>query len=260
MNIDLSQRRALVCGASEGIGRAVAQQLANSGASISLVARRSGALEEVRAGLSGVGHHVIVADLDHPESVGQIVGQHLEQVGPIDIVINNAGGPPGGPLEAAQAADFQKALNRLLLSGHSIIQQCLPYMKARGWGRIINIISTSVRQPIDNLGVSNTLRAATAAWAKTWSKELAPFGITMNSVLPGATETSRLRDIVERSVQKSGLSSEEVRASMLKEIPAGRFAQPEEIAFAVAYLASEQAAYINGIHISVDGGRTKSLL
>ncbi len=260
MIIDLTNKHALVCGASEGIGRSIAQSLAQSGARVTVCARRKEALENVVHDLVGGPHFYLVADMDEPQQMADRVADHISTCAPIDIIVNNAGGPPGGSMEAAQAADFHVALNRLLIAGHLVLQTCLPHMKQRGYGRIINVISTSVRQPIDNLGVSNTTRAATAAWAKTWSKELAPFGITMNSVLPGATRTGRLEDIIDRTALRTERTKVEVEKSMLAEIPAGRFATPEEIAHAVTFLASEQASYITGIHLSVDGGRTKSLL
>ena len=260
MNIDLSNRHALVLGASEGIGRAVAFSLASSGATVSICSRRASVLDDLVRQLPGGPHFSLVADMDSPKLLSDLIAEHIAKHGIIDILINNAGGPPAGPLADVVPEDFLKALNRLLISGHMALKECLPGMKQSNYGRIINIISTSVRQPIDNLGVSNTIRAATAAWAKTWSKELAPFGITMNSVLPGATRTGRLDDIIDRSAARSARSKEEVEKVMLAEIPAGRFALPEEIAHAVTFLASEQAAYITGIHLSVDGGRTKSLL
>jgi 3-oxoacyl-[acyl-carrier protein] reductase len=151
-------------------------------------------------------------------------------------------------------------MNRLLLSSHEIVKLCLPGMKAQGFGRIINVISTSVRQPLDNLGVSNTIRSATSAWAKTLSREVAEYGVTVNNVLPGATATSRLSSIITNTANRTGRSEDEVRAEMQKEIPMKRFAAPEEIAAGVVFLASEQAAYITGINLTIDGGRTRSLL
>ncbi len=253
-------RHALVCGATKGIGKACAIALAELGMRISLCARREEALEHTRTELQGSGHNILIADLDNVASFHDLAEKHCQRFGAFDVIVNNSGGPQGGPMQEADAAEFTRALNRLILAAHGVIRQNAEHMKAQRFGRIINVISTSVRQPIDNLGVSNTIRAATAAWSKTWSRELAPFGITVNSVLPGATRTQRLESIIQRTAERTGRSVLDVEQEMLKEIPAGRFAEAHEVAAAVAFLASEQASYITGIHLSVDGGRTRSLL
>ncbi len=260
MNITLNNRRALVCGASAGIGKAIAESFAKAGAQVILLARGNEALEKVLNGLEGSGHSVVSCDIQDLDQLSKVLTELNETDGAFDIVVNNSGGPPAGKLSEAMAEDFEKAMTRLLLSSHTIVKHCLPAMKTNGFGRIINIISTSVRQPIDNLGVSNTIRAATASWAKTLSREVAPFGITVNNILPGATATDRLEDIIQRTMQRTSKSRADVEAELLAEIPAGRFAKPEEIASAATFLASDQAAYVSGINLSVDGGRTRSFL
>jgi 3-oxoacyl-[acyl-carrier protein] reductase len=260
MNLNVQGRKALVCGATDGIGRAVAIALAESGASIVAFARSEEKLREFVQILPGTGHQILVADFDDPGAVQSVLKEYLAAHGTPDIVVNNSGGPPGGALSEASSQSFITAMNRLLLSSHEIVKLCLPGMKAQGFGRIINVISTSVRQPLDNLGVSNTIRSATSAWAKTLSREVAEYGVTVNNVLPGATATSRLSSIITNTANRTGRSEDEVRAEMQKEIPMKRFAAPEEIAAGVVFLASEQAAYITGINLSIDGGRTRSLL
>jgi len=262
INLDLTGKTAIVCGSSQGIGRAAAVELATLGANIILVARNAGALELVRDQLpvaEGQKHAVIAADFDHPEDLKQKVNQYLEKVHEVHILVNNSGGPNPGPANSAHEDEFRIAFNRHLICNQIMMQAVLPKMKAVGYGRIINVISTSVKQPIPNLGVSNTIRAAVGHWAKTLSLELAKFGITVNNVLPGATYTGRLQAIISTNAQKKQVEPDDAEKEMLKEIPTGRFAAPEEIAYAIAFLASPAASYINGINLPVDGGRTASL-
>lgn len=263
MHIDLYSKRALVCGASQGIGLATAQALAECGASVTLLARNIDDLHKALATLNTTenqSHDVLSVDFDNRESTIKILSEHISDTGSYDILINNSGGPPSGSLIDAEADEFIKAMNRLLLTGHSILQLLAPSMKAKQWGRVVNIISTSVRQPLQNLGVSNTIRGATSSWAKTLSFELAGFGITVNNVLPGATNTQRLQSIIERTAKNKGKTENEIKSVMAEEIPMKRFAEPNEIANAVAFLSSPLADYITGINLTVDGGRTKSLL
>ena len=262
MQLDLSGKKAFVCGSSKGIGRAVAISLAQSGAGVTLIARNESALKQVKAELctkSGQRHDVLVADFDDPERLGQVVSDYLSDSGPVEIVINNTGGPAPGPAHLASVDAFVSAFRAHLICSQLLVSQCLPGMQKAGWGRVINMISTSVKQPIMGLGVSNTIRGAVASWAKTLAGELAPFGITVNNVLPGATETERLAQIIENKSNKLKISTEDVVKKELAAIPAGRFAKPEDIAAAVTFLASPQASYINGINLPVDGGRTSSL-
>ncbi len=262
MNTDLTGKRTLVCGASQGIGRAVALELATLGAAVTVCGRNAQSLETVRRELyckPGQSHHVLVADFSQPEAVNSGILKHLAATGPINILINNTGGPPPGPAHTADPASFLAAFNQHLICNQLLVQALLPGMKSTGYGRIINIVSTSVKQPIANLGVSNTIRGAVASWAKTLAGELGRFGVTVNNVLPGSTDTGRLASIIDNKAAKSGKSREEVVTEEKAVIPLGRFAQPEELAFAVAFLASPSASYITGINLPVDGGRTSSL-
>lgn len=259
MNIDLSGKRAIVCGSTQGIGRATAQELAKAGAAITLIARNEEKLEEVLSGLPGEGHTCIVADFASPDFLRTALTSYLEKYPVNHILINNTGGPAPGPIVDAQPEQFVDAFSRHLLCNHLLAQAVLPGMKEVQYGRIINVISTSVKQPLPNLGVSNTVRAAVAGWAKTLSREVAQFGITVNNLLPGATKTGRLEAIVERNAEKQAKSIEEVEKEMVHEIPAGRFGEPEELAYAAVFLASPFASYITGVSIQVDGGRTGAL-
>jgi 3-oxoacyl-[acyl-carrier protein] reductase len=262
MIISLEHRTALVGGASSGIGWAIAEALAQAGARVVLVARSHQRLHErlrTLEELTGRQHAAIMANYDDPSAATIITSQLAEQGLQPEIIINNSGGPPPGALSAAMRQEFHRALDRLILTTHELVQACLPAMQAQRWGRIINIISTSVRQPIDGLGVSNTIRAATAAWAKTLSLELAPYGVTVNSILPGAVRTERLEEIIDRRAQQQGLSRDEVAVQMRTEIPLGRFGEPAEIAALAVFLCSDYAGYITGECIRVDGGRTRCL-
>lgn len=262
MNLDLKNKRALVCGSTQGIGKAVALELALMGANVTLVARNEESLKKVKAELNtdkGQQHSYIAVDFSNPEEVKKMVNMYVERQGTVNILVNNTGGPPAGPINTAQTDEFLSAFNHHLICNHILVQACLDGMKRSGYGRIINIISTSVKLPLKGLGVSNTIRAAVANWAKTLSNEVAQFGITVNNVLPGATNTVRLSGIIENKAQRTGISAEEIKKEMLHEIPAARFAEAYEIANAVAFLASPAASYINGINVPVDGGRTGCL-
>jgi 3-oxoacyl-[acyl-carrier protein] reductase len=262
MNLNLQNHTALVCGSSQGIGRAVATELALLGATIVLLARNEDALKITCGELpspNGQHHQYLAADFSNPAQVASVVDAFVKAGNPIHILVNNTGGPPGGPIVNATSEAFLTTFHQHLLCNHLIAQAVLPGMKEANFGRIINIISTSVKQPLKGLGVSNTIRAAVANWSKTLSVEVAPFGITVNNVLPGATATQRLSSIIENKSQKQNHSIDEVEQEMLSEIPAGRFGKPEEIAAAVAFLASPAAGYINGINVPVDGGRTGCL-
>jgi 3-oxoacyl-[acyl-carrier protein] reductase len=262
MNLDLKNKRALVCGGTQGIGKAVAIELALMGANITLVARNEESLKQVKAELNidkGQQHSYLAVDFSQSEDLRKLVNHYVQRQGAVNILINNTGGPPSGAIFSAKTEEFLTAFNNHLICNHILAQSCVEGMKNSGYGRIINVISTSVKQPLHGLGVSNTIRAAVANWSKTLSNEVAPFGITVNNVLPGATNTSRLAGIIENKAAKSGKSIEEIKKEMLHEIPAARFGQPQEIANAIAFLASPAAAYINGINLPVDGGRTACL-
>jgi 3-oxoacyl-[acyl-carrier protein] reductase len=263
MNLDLTGKHALVCGSTQGIGKAAAMELAALGATVTLLARNEPRLKNALADLpnpSGTAkHEYLVADFSDPAQLKQVIESYLRKEKVMHILVNNTGGPPGGPITEAKTEEFTAAFSNHLLCNHILVQAVLPGMKVEKTGRIINVISTSVKIPLRNLGVSNTIRAAVASWAKTLSVEVAPFGITVNNVLPGATATQRLDSILTNKTQKAGISREEAEREMLHEIPAGRFAAPEEVAAAIAFLATPAAAYINGINLPVDGGRTGSL-
>jgi len=257
---NLEGKTALVCGASQGIGWASAKALAASGARIVMVARTAEALEQRLKELGGDGHAFWAVDLQNLQQVRNGYGSWgngLEEA--VHILVNNSGGPPAGALHASATEAFDAPWKQQLLAAHELMRAVLPGMKAAGYGRIINVISTSVKAPLRGLGVSNTIRAAVANWSKTLSVELAPWGITVNNVLPGATLTDRLVSIIEGKAASTGHSAADIQKEMLSEIPTGRFGTAEEVAAAVAFLASPAAGYINGIHLPVDGGRTPNL-
>ena len=261
MDLDLSGKHALVCGASEGIGRAAAHELALLGASVTVLARRAEALQAVVDALparNGQRHGRITADVSQTNALADKVGA-LAAERRIDILVNNTGGPPGGPVASATADAFLQAFTRHLLANQVLAQAVLPGMQATGWGRIVNVVSTSVREPIQGLGVSNTTRGAVAAWAKTLSREVASQGITVNNVLPGFTETGRIAQIVGDRARNTGKSEQQVADGMKATVPAARFARPEEVAAAIAFLCSPAAGYINGVSLAVDGGRMQSI-
>lgn len=256
----LDGKNAIVCGSSQGIGKAAAVKLAAHGARVTLLARDEERLRAVRDELPGdASHDYLVADFDDDTAVQSAVGKYLERGEACHILVNNSGGPPGGPILDAAPSEFVVAFERLLVCNHILSQAVIPGMRDAGYGRIINIISTSVRQPITGLGVSNTIRGAVASWAKTLATEVATFGITVNNVLPGYTSTGRLQDLIAAKAKVNKISTKLVESGMRGDIPAGRFAQPDEIAEAVAFLASPEAAYITGVSLPVDGGRIPCL-
>ncbi|MBE2210149.1 MAG: SDR family oxidoreductase [Xanthomonadaceae bacterium] len=261
MQLDLTGKHALVCGASEGIGRATANELALLGANVTVLARREEALRDVVTALprkDGQHHDYLQADMADTAGLRDVVTA-LAQASPVHILVNNTGGPPGGAAIDADLDAFLDAYRKHLLANQTLAQACVPGMRDAGYGRIVNIISTSVYEPIPNLGVSNTTRGAVASWAKTLSRELAADGITVNNVLPGFTETGRIAQIVEGQRARSGKTADEVRADMMALVPARRFADPSEPASLIAFLCSPAAGYINGQSIAVDGGRMNSI-
>ncbi len=262
MNLNLENKNALVCGSSQGMGKAIAVQLAKMGANVTLFARNLDKLNEVKSELSNNGsqeHFAICADFNHPNEVSRALDEHLTVVPNFHILINNTGGSAPGPANTAESAAFLAAFNQHLINNHQIAQRVIDGMKNAGFGRIINVISTSVKQPLANLGVSNTVRGAVASWAKTMANELGPFGITVNNLLPGATNTVRLEAIIKNKAAKFGLSIEEMEEEEKSIIPMRRFGEAEEFADACAFLASPSAGYITGVSLPVDGGRTSCL-
>lgn len=272
MDFLLQNKRALVCGASQGIGAACALRLAEHGAQVTLLARNEDKLKKIIADLPVIrasqlgatpknnGHDYLVVDFENLADLKNKVAVKMRDVGSgFDILICNTGGPKSGPLLEAEPSEFIRAFEMHVLVNSYLAQTLVPEMKKNKYGRIINIISTSVKAPILNLGVSNTIRGAVANWSKTLSLEVASFGITVNNVLPGYTETPRLALLAKAAAQRRGVSEVDIQKEWLKQIPAGRFGQSSEIANAVAFLASPLASYINGINLPVDGGRTPSL-
>ncbi|MEO7307799.1 MAG: SDR family oxidoreductase [Ferruginibacter sp.] len=257
MNLDLTNKTALVCGSTQGLGYASAIELALLGCHIILMARNEDKLKETIQTLDsskGQQHQYLVADFSDIDAVKSAVNGFVEN-NTIHILVNNTGGPPGGAALTAKPQEFLSAFNNHLINNHNLTQAVVPGMKAAGFGRVINIISTSVKNPIPGLGVSNTIRAAVANWAKTLATELGPFGITVNNVLPGFTKTVRADYVISSKAKAGNISEDEVLKQLVAEIPAGRMGQPEEFGAAVAFLCSPAAAYINGINLPVDGGR-----
>ena len=261
MDLNLHGKNALVCGSSGGIGKASAIQLSRMGASVTLLARNESALSDVLKELyhgPGQHHDFIIGDTSHHESLHQQITGLVTQK-KIQILVNNSGGPASGEILKASLLDFKKAFEQHLMANHILAQLIVPGMKETGYGRIINIISTSVKLPLHNLGVSNTIRAAVANWSKTMANELAQFGITVNNVLPGYTRTERLDELAKMMAEKQGISPNEFRGKWEKEIPMGRLGEPREFAAMVTFLASERASYVTGTSIQVDGGWIRSL-
>jgi len=261
MNLDLTGKHALVCGGSQGIGRAAAIELAQLGADVTLLARSREALMAALAELPKSGaqtHAWIAVDMaDHTGLRAKV--EATANARPVQILINNTGGPPGGQAQSAKVEEFLAAFQQHLIANHVVLQAVLPGMRGAGYGRVINVISTSVKEPIKNLGVSNTIRGAVASWAKTLATELGPLGITVNNVLPGYTKTQRLAQILADRSKATDQSEDAVAKTMLATTPAGRFAEASEIGAVIAFLASPAASYVNGINVPVDGGRTLSL-
>jgi 3-oxoacyl-[acyl-carrier protein] reductase len=261
MNLDLTDRRAIVCGSTQGIGKASAIELSRMGAHVTLLARNEEKLRGILGELDASrqqSHDYIVGDFGDPVALRARIDQYL-QGKPVHVLVNNAGGPPAGPLLDASLEAFLQAYTQHLICNQLLAQAVVPAMKREGYGRIINIISTSVKAPLKNMGVSNTTRGAVANWAKTLSFEVAAYGITVNNVLPGAAMTGRLESIMQDRARRTGKTYEEIKALTAAEVPAARIGTAEEVAAAVAFLASPAAAYINGINIPVDGGRTPNL-
>ncbi len=262
MNLDLSGRTALVGGSTQGLGFASAVELALLGANIVLLSRNEEKLKSAVLLLDksrGQNHQYLVADFTDVNNVIGAVNSFLDRGNIAEILINNTGGPTGGTTLNATVEEFLQAFNNHLLCNHVLAKALIPGMKAAGFGRIINIISTSVKQPISGLAVSNTIRAAVANWSKTLATEVAPFGITVNNVLPGFTKTVRADYVVKKKSIDSGKTEEQVMKELEAEIPVGRIGQPEEFGAAVAFLCSPAAGYITGINLPVDGGRLSCL-
>ncbi len=261
MDISLKNKTAVVCGSTQGIGLASAVELSKLGATCVLVARNEHLLKQALQELDlsfNQQHSYLVADFDQPETVAKIIENFVAETS-VHILVNNSGGPASGSIIEAKEEEFVNTFNRHLLCNHILTKAVIPSMKQESYGRVINIISTSVKIPLPNLGVSNTIRGAVASWAKTMANELGQFNITVNNVLPGATKTQRLQSIISNNANKKNVAIEAVEKEMMKEIPMKRFAEPHELANVVAFLASPAASYVNGVSIPVDGGRTGAI-
>ncbi len=261
MNTSLQDKTAVIGGSTQGIGLAIAQELAALGATCILLARNGQTLQQVTAALPTPHqqkHSYKVADFAQPDQVRQAI-QSIIDVTPVHILINNTGGPPPGPIAEATEEAFLAAFSQHIICNQILVKAVTPGMKQAAYGRIINIVSTSVRIPVKNLGVSNTIRGATASWAKTLSNELAAFGITVNNILPGYTKTQRLDSLIQNNAGRRKVAPEVIEEEMLSEIPARRFGDAAELAAVAAFLASPAASYVNGTSIPVDGGKTGSI-
>ncbi|MHC4975454.1 MAG: SDR family oxidoreductase [Planctomycetota bacterium] len=262
MDLSLEGRHAVVCGSTQGIGRASAMMLASMGATVVLMARNQSALDRVRDGLAsghGQEHLTLCADFSSPEDVEDVINRYVSEGRGAEILVNNTGGPAGGRAIDAEPRAYVDAFAMHLVCNQIMAMALVPTMREAGYGRIVNVISTSVRVPIPGLGVSNTVRGAVASWAKTLSMELAEDGITVNNVLPGFTKTGRLDSLIASKAQKQGVPAEQVADSMRGSVPMGRFGTSEEVANAVGFLCSPASSYISGVSLAVDGGRTPAL-
>ena len=261
MNLSLEGKTAIICGSSQGIGYAIAEELAMMGTNCTLLARNE---ENLRIAVSQLDtslrqtHSYYAIDFNNQEAIKKLITE-ITAKQTIHVLINNSGGPAAGPIVDATPDQFLQAFNQHLIINHILVQAVMEGMKKEGFGRIVNVISTSVKIPLKNLGVSNTIRGAVASWAKTMANELGQFGITVNNVLPGFTTTDRLSSLIENTAKKGNVLVEVVEKNMKEEVPAKRFGEASEIAAVAAFLSSPAAAYVNGTSIPVDGGRTGSI-
>jgi 3-oxoacyl-[acyl-carrier protein] reductase len=262
MNLGLVGRVALVTAASKGLGRAVAEEMAAEGATVAMCARGEAALRDAAGLVASKGNQVlpIIGDVSRPEDVERIVGETISRFGRVDILINNAGGPPSGPFESLTPSQWEEAIRLTLLSAVNLTRLVLPGMKERRWGRIINVTSITVKQPVDGLMLSNSIRAAVTGFARTLANEVATFGITVNNVLPGFTRTERVEELARQTSEREGITVDEALGRSIAQIPMRRLGEPREFGAAVAFLASERASYITGVSLSIDGGWIKGLL
>ena len=262
MELGLEDKVALVAAASRGLGRAIATELAREGASLVICSRDQASLERATRDIeaqTGVAPVAIPADVSRVEDIARLVDAAMARFGRVDVLVTNAGGPPSGPFESHDAAAWDTAYRLTLASAVELARRVLPDMKRRRWGRIVNVTSITVKQPVDNLILSNSLRAAVTGFARTLATEVAPFGITVNNVLPGYTRTERVEELAAARSAREGVSVDAIRAELERQIPAGRLGEPNELAALTAFLASERAAYITGQSIPVDGGWIRSL-
>lgn len=263
MDLGLKNKVALVAAASRGLGRAVAEELAAEGASIVICSRKAETIERVANEIkAATGAEVLGlgADVSNPEDVAHLISAGIERFGRIDILVTNAGGPPAGPFESFTLKQWEDATRLLLHSAVELARHALPGMKERRWGRILNITSIAVKQPVDNLILSNSLRAAVTGFARTLANEVASFGVTVNNIMPGYTRTERVEELARMMAEKEGITPAEFVSRWEKEIPMHRIGNPREFAALAAFLVSERASYITGTSIPVDGGWIKALM
>ncbi len=261
MNLSLEGKYAVICGSTQGIGLSIAEELALLGANCTLIARNEDGLKAAVYTLDSAlrqQHGYLLADFNDPDQVRIVIENHTKK-NPVHILVNNSGGPAAGPIIEASEESFINIFNQHLICNHILTKAVTPFMKREGYGRIINIISTSVKIPLKNLGVSNTIRGAVASWAKSMANELGQFNITVNNILPGFTTTQRLSSLIENIAKKGNTVVDIVKKNMIEEVPMKRFGAPSEIAAVAAFLASPAASYVNGVSIPVDGGRTGSI-
>ncbi len=261
MHLSLEGKNALICGSSQGIGLAIAEELALLGANCTLLARNEEMLKTAVQTLDIAlrqQHGYLVADFSRPDEIKKLIEEHIKKQ-PVHILVNNTGGPPAGSVLDANEDEFRLAFDQHLICSQVLVKACLPGMRAAEYGRIINIISTSIRIPITNLAVSGTIRGAMASWAKILSNEVGKWNITVNNILPGFTKTQRLQSLIEGNAKKQGVDVSVIEEKMINEIPMRRFAEAEELAAVAAFLASPAASYVNGVSIPVDGGKTGTI-
>lgn len=261
MNISLKGKKALVGGSSKGIGEAIARQLAESGASVTLMARNEERMKTIIGELNtheGQEHQYLVVDFSNFDAFKKVITSFFEH-NTIDILVNNTQGPEGGGALEKSVDDYQQAFDLLFKSVVYTTELALKHMQQSKWGRIINVASISVKEPLSYLALSNTIRAAVVTWAKSLAFDVAQDGITANSVLTGYFDTDRIAQLNTKKAEKMGVSPEEVLSSMEEKVPMKRIGKPEEYGYLVAFLASDQAAYITGTNIPIDGGLLKSM-
>ena len=261
MNLSLEGKYAVICGSTQGIGLATAEELALLGANCTLIARNEAALKLAVQHLDIAlrqEHNYLVADFSKPDEVRAVIEKHVAKT-PVHILVNNTGGPPSGPVIEASEDAFLNTFNQHLICNHILTKAVFPSMKKEGYGRVINIISTSVKIPLKNLGVSNTIRGAVASWAKSMANEISQYNITVNNVLPGFTTTQRLTSLIDQLAKRGNTVIDVIEKNMVEEVPMKRFGVASEVAAVAAFLASPAASYVNGVSIPVDGGRTGSI-